>query len=528
MGDILRDYAHASKLFVADNYRLMPKLGFLYHVAIETHQPTSNPMGPSEVGMLAKAVQLPKFSVDLKKYNAYNRPNYAQTKISYDPINITFHDDSADVVRNFWFDYYNYYYRDADYDEGIYAAETKYSPTRPTDRWGFTPKSPGPFLKSIRIYSLHQKRFTEYVLINPKIKSFRHGDHQAGSNETMQHDMTVEYESVLYYYGSVSANSTKGFLDLHYDKHPSPLTPAGGGTLSIFGQGGLAQTADEVIGDLAKGNYGSAIFKGIQGLQNAKNMDLKKAAIGEILAAGTGVLRGNNPTNSIFVPSLPGLANNVGTIGAKFGLGGLLSGGGIGGGGVGGGSSWLAAGAALGISALSGGRTPSQEITNATSYADGNQAATAYDDFPSITDQAQETAAVNANNSLNGDPTVADYYNEPTPTNQGSVNAAGSMASIEHNIDVTKSNMLSIQKDVAETQQAKQMADDAAASFGNQKDSLLAMGYSATDPVVIAVQKKIDQQAEISQANSAIVEQLNSQFSGLNNNLTKLNTQYNS
>lgn len=492
MGDILRDYAHASKLFVADNYRLMPKLGFLYHVAIETYpgtssQTTDNPNGPSEVGMLAKSVQLPKFTVDLKKYNAYNRPNYAQTKINYDPLNITFHDDSADVVRNFWFDYYNYYYRDADHDEGIYAAETKYSPYRPSDRWGFTPKSPGPFLKSVRIYSLHQKRFSEYVLINPKIRSFRHGDHQAGSNETMQHDMTIEYESVLYYYGSVSANTTKGFVDLHYDKHPSPLTPAGGGTASIFGQGGLLQTADEVIGDLASGNYGAAIFKGIQGMQNAKNMDLKKAAIGEILAVGTGVLRGNNPTNSIFVPSLPGLSDNVGIIGAKLGVTGLLSGGGIGGGGFGGGSSWLAAGAALGLSALSGNKT-----------------------------------------SPGAETTIDNYQNDNTATNQGSVNAAGSMAAIEHNIDVTKSNMMSIQKDIAQTNQAKQLADDAAATFSNQKADLIAQGMSPNDPAVASLQQKINQQQSISEANDAIVSQLNSQFSGLNDNLSKLNMQYNS
>jgi hypothetical protein len=487
MGDILRDRAHASKLFVADNYRLMPKLGFLYHVAIETYQPTSNKNGPSEVGMLAKSVQLPKFSVDLKKYNSYNRPNYAQTKISYDPITVTFHDDNADVVRNFWFDYYNYYYRDADYDEGIYGAETKYSDSRPTDRWGFTPKSAQPFLKSIRIYSLHQKRFSEYVLINPKIRSFRHGDHQAGSNDTMQHEMTVEYEAVLYYYGSVSANTTKGFVDLHYDKHPSPLTPAGGGTSSIFGQGGLLQTADEVIGDLANGNYGSAIFKGIQGMQNAKNMNLKKAAIGEILAAGTGVLRGNNPSNSIFVPSLPGLSNNLGTIGSKIGVSGLLSGGGIGGGGFGGGSSWLAAGAALGLSALTGNKT-----------------------------------------SPGAETTIDNYLDDVGPTNQGSMNEAGSQASIERNIDVTKSNMLSIQQDISQTNEAKQLADDAAATFDNQKADLMAAGLAHNDPAVVALQQKIDQQRSISDTNSAIVNQLNSQFSGLNDNLTKLNVQYNS
>ena len=137
----------------------------------------------------------------------------------------------------------------------------------------------------MRIFSLHQKKFSEYVIVNPIIRSFQHGEHQAGSNDTMQHTMTLEYETVLYYYGTTSKNTVPGFLELHYDLHPSPLTPAGGGTASILGQGGLLQTADEITHDLANGDYGSALFKGMQGLRNASSMDLKSAAIGAGIGA---------------------------------------------------------------------------------------------------------------------------------------------------------------------------------------------------------------------------------------------------
>jgi hypothetical protein len=131
-GDNLRDYRHASKLFVADNYRLSPKYGFLFHVAfdINPNVGANNPTNPNfkdEIGMLVKSVSLPKFNIDVKKYNAYNRPNFVQTKINYETINITFHDDSADVIRNFWFDYYNYYYRDADYSTGDNGSTSMYT-----------------------------------------------------------------------------------------------------------------------------------------------------------------------------------------------------------------------------------------------------------------------------------------------------------------------------------------------------------------------------------------------------------------
>ena len=211
LGTNLRDYAHASRLFVSDNMRLIPKYGFLYYVLID-----SNHYGGStdsrEVGLLAKGVQLPKFNFDLKKVNAYNKPTFVQTKINYEPITITFHDDSADIVRNFWFSYYNYFYADSRHGESTQSGmrNSTYG-DRSTNEWGYTPAvgEVKTFLNSVRIFSLHQKKFSEYVIVNPIIRSFQHGEHQAGSNDTMQHTMTLEYETVLYYYGTTSKKDRK-------------------------------------------------------------------------------------------------------------------------------------------------------------------------------------------------------------------------------------------------------------------------------------------------------------------------------
>ena len=228
---ILRDYKHASQLYVADNFNLVPKFGFLFHVFFDINTEAqradpSNPITQEEIGLLVRSIDLPKFSIDTKIHNAYNRPNIVQSKIKYDNINASFHDDSADIIRNFWFDYYNYYYRDADYGEEIYFKDHKYTTSEFTPGWGFTPRNRKsiPYLKSIRIYSLHHKKFSEYVLINPLIKSFRHGQHdQTTGDSLLTHDMTIEYESVLYNYGDVSSNTVKGFAQLHYDKTASPL-----------------------------------------------------------------------------------------------------------------------------------------------------------------------------------------------------------------------------------------------------------------------------------------------------------------
>jgi hypothetical protein len=53
--------------------------------------------------------------------NQYNRKRIVQTKIKYDPIDISFHDDNGSgvgtanlggTVRALWKAYYNYYYFD--------------------------------------------------------------------------------------------------------------------------------------------------------------------------------------------------------------------------------------------------------------------------------------------------------------------------------------------------------------------------------------------------------------------------------
>lgn len=422
-GDNIHDFQHASKIFVNDNYRLSPKYGFLFHVAFDINSEiTRIPRDQMlEMGMIVKSAGLPKFTVDTKTLNAYNRVNVVQNKIKYDPITISFHDDSADIIRDFWYDYYSYYYRDSDYAENVYGAPHKYN-VRQQQYWGYSPRQypqtegTQQFIKAIRIYSLHQKRFTEYVLINPIITSFKHGDHQNGNNDLMQHEMTVQFETVKYRHGWVSKETVKGFADLHYDHSPSPLTPAGGGTKSILGPGGLLSSIDEVTNDLADGNYLSAIFKGARGLQNFKGADLKLIAGAELASIGKDILRGNNPLSKVNIPSFGGLSS----------LGGAFKATALG-------------GAAAAMAAKSNGQSVTASKgsaasnfyttlpTDQTSWADeyGNQHYIAEDGTETIIDAEGNVTVVSPNGEVDytepnqdpSDPNWADYENygeEPT------------------------------------------------------------------------------------------------------------------
>lgn len=511
-GDNLKDYKHASKLFVDDQYKRLPKFGFLFYVYFDINidaarDDPANPNKNREIGMLVKSASLPKFNIDVKKYNAYNRPNFAQTKVQYDPLTFTFHDDSANIIRNFWFDYYNYYYRDADYTESMYGDREKYSSSRPTDKWGYSLRPTGtgtelPYLKSIRIYSLHQKQFSEYILMNPIIRSFKHGDHAQGQNDTMQHDMTVEYESVIYCYGSVTPDKVTGFIDLHYDKTPSPLTPAGGGTRSILGPGGLLETGDDVLANLADGNYGAALFKGLRGIQNARNMDLKSAAIGELLSIGTGVLRGNDLSSSIFVPSLSSLGADISTIGAKLGIGGGS-----------GGSSWLAGAAGLGVAAFAGSSTRSQEMTDASNYIDDNYPGTPYDDFPSPTDDFVVEPGVSESTSMSVEASLSD--GEPVvATNQESINSPGAKLAAQVQTQRIANAQLQNQASAHFAEKQLNRSQEAEAMFRNKYNEAVAQ-YGLDSPAAKNLDSLVNQEITKQSNNLQKINELAAQAASL-------------
>ena len=345
-GDTVKDYKHASRLMVTDNYRLSPKYTWLYHVFFDFSSVTSYARSKKlETGMLVKAVTLPRYTIDNTELNSYNRKDVVQTKLRYPSIDIEFYDDSADVVRHFWFDYLTHYYRDTDLGyqsssgaesgqiNSTYYRNSKYRPrveggevfvpglaegATGLNDFGYTPRKTSSFstpqyLNAIRVYSLHQKRFSEYTLINPIITKFEHGNHDASQNATLSHRMTVDFTTVLYATGDVNTSTVEGFGELHYDKSPSPLTPQGGGVESILGPGGFVNAIDTILSESGTGGdrgtdaagIGSALFTAFRSFQTqqSNNTDLKGLAETELTQQIKSILSGQDPRNTVFVPN---------------------------------------------------------------------------------------------------------------------------------------------------------------------------------------------------------------------------------
>jgi len=333
-GTYTHPYDHATKLFLADNYRLLPKQSFLYYVVInfDTSQTQLGGILGSvmsfvdryqqfENGLLVKRVDLPSFSVDNKTLNAYNRKNIVQTGIKYNPVNMAFHDDAADVITNFWNDYYTYYFRDSDYGAEQYRNPSKYSPRKSTG-WGFSPHNGGiskntqgeiySLIKNIRVFSLHNKRFTEYMLVNPIITSWNHGKHASDNGSaTMENTMTVNYETVKYFTGYINAVSVDGFGLLHYDNTNSPISNS---VTNVYSDAGIIGAIDGTAKDLARpsSQYGaggplSAILSMYRTYDNLKNVNVENVVKTTIGQVGAGVLNQVINTGLGYVfPSLSG------------------------------------------------------------------------------------------------------------------------------------------------------------------------------------------------------------------------------
>lgn len=350
----LKDYKHASKTFTTVAYQNSPKFKWLFHVYFEINRTLISDNADkalpvtSNYGLLVKTIDLPKFNIQLAELNQYNRKRWVQTKLNYDPIRITFHDDNANQIRHLWHTYYSYYYSDPSNPNGqnstpssrarVIEAETTLSKRNIYDNviqenqrnWGYngdtggvssdawtTDKAKHPFFKSIQIYGFNQHNFAMYQLINPVIESFGHDTYTYSStSDTMENTMSLRYETVKYYEGALNGSKpgeiVPGFADPSvYDTELSPINRKGTNK-SIMGQGGLVDSATGILSDLNNGNILGAIQTAGRLSRTFKNgQSILQTAKAELTAGVISAVSNPQTVRSAF--NFPALGSNTGT-----------------------------------------------------------------------------------------------------------------------------------------------------------------------------------------------------------------------
>ena len=346
----LRDYQHASRLYVSGTYELAPKVGWLYYVVLNINPAVSSAIRDPNIkkqfdswqsayngtiGLLVKDVDLPKFTIETETMNQYNKKTIIQKQIKYSPIGFTFHDDNSNATTELWKQYYQYYYADS-----VYAGPTsvplsilpKYTDSKyatSQSRFGLNNKQTIPFFISIDVFQLHKQHYTSFKLVNPMIKEWAHDKLDQTQTKTMTSRMSVEFETVIYDTnpGNRITSTNPGFQATHYDNTPSPLSVGGVGTVSILGEGGLLAGADDIFGDLANIDNASpldllnTVFKTNNLIKNAKSVStdglmqegysILNGTLGNISSSNAGVVNLDGTVS--LVPAADRIIGGVGT-----------------------------------------------------------------------------------------------------------------------------------------------------------------------------------------------------------------------
>lgn len=360
--DYLRDYTHASKTFRPGLYQNAPKYKFLFHVYFDINNDVlgSKTAADNNFGILVKTARLPSYSFNTHEMNQYNRKRIVQTKVKYDPVEITFHDDNDNFITSLWYKYFTYYYADATKPKVVFAGKrggrpapeqqgggvqapptgadyftrTQYQPSiTGNDNWGYIGEtsvpSPDqtkrPFFNNITIFGLSRHNFTAYTLINPIITRFGHDtynyDEGAG---IMQNTMTLEYETVVYNQGAIDGNAPDNIVtgfgnQTYYDRKTSPIQQPGSNS-NILGPGGLLAGAGGTMQQFAGGQILAGIQSAGKIYNGLKNVNLKQQLKSELKLGITNALTNssNNKTrDKLFdIPVYGQTPSNQGTAGA--------------------------------------------------------------------------------------------------------------------------------------------------------------------------------------------------------------------
>jgi len=229
----LRDARHAHQIFNINNFEFSPKVKFLYHTVFvlnpEARAPTTFE-NLKEISVLTKSVDLPQYRSTVETKQQYNRKKNVQTRIDYQEVRCTFHDDNVGLTRKLFEEYYRYYWRDGNKNND--GSVVDYNPRDKFDnyvpKYGLDNNTAQPFFKEIRIYQLSRQDWFAYTLVNPLITQWGHDtlDYSQGSG-IVENTMTLAYEAVLYNQGRIQIDGApEGFGDasVGYDITPSPLT----------------------------------------------------------------------------------------------------------------------------------------------------------------------------------------------------------------------------------------------------------------------------------------------------------------
>jgi hypothetical protein len=239
------------------------------------------------------------------------------------------------------------------------------------------------------------------------------------------------------------------------------------------------------------------------------DMRLKKSDISDVMSIGPGILRGNNPQNNIFVPSLADLGGSVTDTGGKFGIGSLVTGDGVGSG------NRLISTTGLGITKRSREFGPNEEMDDATSYREGVSPYSPYFDLPSPDDDEVLISGYNASEYYSGEDDLSTIGARSNSTNQGIMFNYGDLQDLNNNIAIGQASLYDLEVETNQIKEQQQLALDAIDDLYNKKQELLDSGLDFDNPQILELDQQIDQQ-------TAMIDEQDNRLNELSDDITSL------
>lgn len=227
-GFALRDYHHAAKTFTQEpGYTKTPYTGFNFHVNISFNNLLGRLRGieTKDISVLVKAADLPETQFETETLNQYNRKRIINKRVVYQPINLEFHDDIANNIRNMWIAYNQHYNADSNYTlNSTWGIDDVYANYTLNRKYGLDNGNSSPFINKIEIFSMGNNEYSKMLLVNPVINSAKFDDHEYSDNaKVMSLTLTIEYENIIYSAGTTDQISNFGKDNNSYDQNDSTI-----------------------------------------------------------------------------------------------------------------------------------------------------------------------------------------------------------------------------------------------------------------------------------------------------------------
>jgi len=252
----LRDSRHAAEAYgynKADLSNGTPRLKFQYFVRFNFNRDLDNyvrsfldDVDQQVITTAVKKITMPSMSIDTDVLNQYNKKRVSQTRIDYNPINLTLHDTVEGRTLRLWEMYYEYYFSDGVAYEKLgdmqpgeqrnFIETLLQGPSgtdapkinkqeyqndiikdRFNDNHGYNLSRVGNnkyLIDSIDIFQVHGGRYSRTTIINPRITAFQH--------DTLDYEDTsglVELSFDLVYEGVVYANVNERLTNAEKERY---------------------------------------------------------------------------------------------------------------------------------------------------------------------------------------------------------------------------------------------------------------------------------------------------------------------